>query len=147
MFKDLFISDLFMAGAALILIWATFITVYFFQYRKEIRRLKEYSRHMETKYSNEIGYRKSSEVRLGKIAENLAPFTDGWPYDPNNFIFLGREVDGIQLNDDEIVFIEIKTGKSRLSKSQKRIQQIIKEGKVHFETYRIDETGCTLTRS
>jgi predicted Holliday junction resolvase-like endonuclease len=84
----------------------------------------------------------SSEVRVGKIGENMAPFLEDWPYDPNTFRFLGNPVDGIQFCDDEIIFVEIKTGKSRLSKGQKRARDLIQQGKVSFATFRVGETGC-----
>lgn len=88
--------------------------------------------------------KKSSEVRLGKIGENLAPFVDGWPYDPNNFRFLGNPCDGVSfnLNTGKIVFVEIKTGKSKLSKSQKRIRELVNKGEVYFATFRVGEDGC-----
>ena len=91
-----------------------------------------------------ISQKKSSEVRLGKIGENMAPFFRLWPYDPNKFRFLGDPVDGISFNEDEIVFVEIKTGKARLTTSQKRAKELIKEGKVKFATFRVGEDGCTL---
>lgn len=98
------------------------------------------------KYNKELHYRKSSEVRLGKIGENLAPFLRDWPWSPATFRFLGNPVDGIQFNDDGIIFIEVKTGGSRLSKSQKKCKQLIKEGKVSFATFRISEDGSELIR-
>ena len=76
----------------------------------------------------------------------MAPFLNDWPYDPNNFRFLGNPIDGIQINEDAIILIEIKTGGARLSKSQKRTRQLVKEGKVYFETFRIATDGCTLKR-
>lgn len=88
--------------------------------------------------------KKSSEVRLGKIGENLAPFVKDWPYNPNNFRFLGNPCDGVSfnLNTGKIVFIEIKTGKSKLSKSQKRIRELVNKGEVYFATFRVGEDGC-----
>jgi predicted Holliday junction resolvase-like endonuclease len=91
-----------------------------------------------------ISQKKSSEVRLGKIGENMAPFFQLWPYAPNKFRFLGDPVDGISFNEDEIVFVEIKTGKARLTTSQKRAKELIKEGKVKFATFRVGEDGCSL---
>jgi predicted Holliday junction resolvase-like endonuclease len=40
--------------------------------------------------------------------------------------------------------MEIKTGKSVLTKGQKNIKKLLKEGKVSFATFRIDEKGCVL---
>lgn len=88
--------------------------------------------------------KKSSEVRLGKIAENMAPFFKDWPYDPNNFRFLGNPIDGISFNDDGVVLVEIKSGAARLSKGQKQIRDFVKGGKVKFVSFRIDENGTTL---
>lgn len=108
------------------------------------RKLKEQSLKYKKKYEKEIHYRKSSEVRLGKIGENLAPFIAGWPWEPGTFRFLGNPVDGIQFSDDKIIFVEIKTGGARLSKSQKKCKQLVNEGKVHFATFRISEDGSKL---
>lgn len=74
----------------------------------------------------------------------MAPFFTEWPYDPNNFRFLGNPIDGISFNQDEVIFVEIKTGKSRLSNSQKLVKQLVKDGKVSFATFRVSEDGCTL---
>lgn len=99
---------------------------------------------LQEKYDKELHFRKSSEVRLGKIGENLAPFLNGWPWKARQFRFLGNPVDGIQFNDDEIIFVEIKTGKARLSKSQKKAKELVKQGKVSFVTFRISENGMEL---
>lgn len=107
---------------------------------------KEDSTYWKEKYDTTLSQKKSSEVRLGKTAENLAPFIDGWLYDPGDFRFIGNPVDGISINDDSIVFVEIKTGRARLTKSQKHAKQLIKEGKVYFETFRISEDGVSIHR-
>lgn len=91
-----------------------------------------------------VSQKKSSEVRLGKIGENMAPFFTDWPYDPNKFRFLGNPVDGIQFEEDEVIFVEIKTGKARLTASQKSVKQLVQEGKVRFATFRVGEEGCVL---
>ena len=88
--------------------------------------------------------KKSSEVRIGKIGENMAPFFTDWPYDPNRFRFLGNPVDGIQFENDEVIFVEIKTGKARLTTSQRSVKQLVQEGKVRFATFRVGEDGCSL---
>ncbi len=103
-------------------------------------KLKESKNNFDTMLSQ----KKSSEVRVGKIGENMAPFLKDWPYDPNKFRFLGNPVDGIQFTDNEVIFIEIKTGKSRLSKTQKKIKELVKKGNVSFATFRVGENGCEL---
>ena len=118
------------------------VIIYAFHAKQWREALKE----SEAKYNKALSHRKSSEVRLGHIGENLAPFLKDWPYSPGNFRFLGHPIDGIQINDDAIILIEIKTGNARLSKTQKRARQLVREGKVYFETFRISEDGCHLHR-
>ena len=107
---------------------------------KEFKKLKN-------SFDRLLSQKKSSEIRVGKIGENMAPFMEDWPYDPNKFRFIGNPVDGIQFTDNEIIFVEIKTGKSRLTKSQRKVRDILrKKGTVSFATFRVDENGCKLKR-
>jgi predicted Holliday junction resolvase-like endonuclease len=108
------------------------------------RKLKKIIKDLKKDRDKTLSQKKSSEVRLGKIGENMAPFFSDWPYDPNTFRFIGNPVDGIQFNEDGIIFVEIKTGKSRLSNGQKHIKKLIKEGNIYFATFRVGEGGCTL---
>jgi len=127
---------------ALGLLMVSVLVIYFKQKKKFKDRMKKVNRRADKMLS----LKKSAEVRLGKIGENMAPFMRGWPYDANNFRFLGHPVDGIQFTDDEIIFIEIKTGKSRLSKSQKKAREIIRKGNVSFATFRVDDKGIQLKK-
>lgn len=90
-----------------------------------------------------LSQKKSSEVRLGQIGESLVPFLSKCPYDPKLMSFLGNPIDFIVFDYDqgEIIFLEVKTGKSQLSKRQKLIKNIIKTGKVYYDTIRVDEKG------
>jgi predicted Holliday junction resolvase-like endonuclease len=76
----------------------------------------------------------------------MAPFINDWPYDHRRFRFLGDPIDGIQFTPNEIIFVEIKTGKSRLSSSQKNIKKLVVAGKVSFATFRISDKGCSLKK-
>jgi len=126
------------------------------EYKRKAEELKElddklnerieHIKALEEDYNKLLHQKKSSEVRLGKVAENMAPFFSCWPYDPNTFRFLGNPVDGIQFTNDEIIFIEIKTGKARLSDSQKWIKKLIQEKKVSFASFKIGENGATLEK-
>ena len=110
----------------------------------ELQKTRELANFYKSEYDKVLHQKKSSEVRLGKVAENMAPFFDAWPYDPNNFRFLGNPIDGIQFTEDSVVFIEIKSGKAKLSNSQKLVKDLVKRGKVEFATFRVDSTGCLL---
>jgi len=113
----------------------------------DIKKYKKQTEKIQKSYQTMLSQKKSSEVRVGKIGENLAPFLKDWPYDPNRFRFIGNPVDGIQFTDDEVIFIEIKTGKSKLTKSQRAIRNVLrKEGAVSFATFRVSENGCELRK-
>lgn len=86
-----------------------------------------------------VSQKKSSEVRLGKISEQMAPFTEQWPWESNDFRFIGSPIDGVQFTEDCLIFVEIKTGKSRLSKGQVRVRELVETGKVRFVSCRIDQ--------
>ena len=129
----------------IVLVIFLFVLIYLVHnYKKKFSRAEEKIASLEELYKKTLNQKKSSEVRLGKTAENMAPFFQEWPYDPRNFRFLGDPVDGISFEKDQLLFIEIKSGKSRLSTGQREIKKLIKEGKVKFATFRIDENGCTL---
>jgi predicted Holliday junction resolvase-like endonuclease len=92
---------------------------------------------LKSKYSKVLSQKKSSEVVTGHIAEQLAPFLDNFPYDPKQVKFLGQPIDYIHYGDDQITFIEVKSGKSRLSKKQKHIKQLIENNQVFWDEVRI----------
>lgn len=83
--------------------------------------------------------RKSEQVRLGQIAEQILPFLEAFKYDPKNLKPMFQPIDYVCFEEDEIIFIEVKTGNSALSQKQKKISRQIKEGKVRFEVHRINE--------
>ena len=80
-----------------------------------------------------------ARVDRGLVAEQFAPFTkkfDELGWDPQEFKFLGRPVDGVQFQDDEVIIVEFKTGASQLTSRQRNIKKLIAEGKVRFEEIR-----------
>ncbi len=93
----------------------------------------------------------SRAVLKGKMAEQLAPIMPQFQYLPSDAKFLGDPVDYVVFDgytdlrdgegrpeDIEVVLIDIKSGGARLTKGQQAIAQAIREGRVRFETVRID---------
>lgn len=105
--------------------------------QKIITALDEKLRLNENNYSKLLGQKKSSEVRTGKIAEQIAPFLEDYPKDPNTARFIGDPIDFVHFDEDKVTFVEVKSGKSQLSKKQRHIRDLIKDGKVEFELYRV----------
>jgi predicted Holliday junction resolvase-like endonuclease len=76
---------------------------------------------------------KSAYIKFGKTFEHFAPFTkDFTQEEKNGFIFLGCPIDGVIFGQDKIKFIEIKTGEAQLSAKQRKIKEMINQGKVEF---------------
>jgi predicted Holliday junction resolvase-like endonuclease len=99
--------------------------------------LDEKLRFQEAQYKKLIGQKKSSEVRTGKIAEQIAPFLEDYPKNPRTARFIGDPIDFVHFDEEMVTFVEVKSGKSQLSKKQRNIRDLIKDGKVEFLMYRI----------
>jgi len=89
-------------------------------------------------YKTLLSQKKSSEVRLGNIAEKLVPFLDYFTYEPANAVFLGQPIDYVVFEEDGITFVEIKSGKSQLSAKQRNIRDLVKSKQVSWKEIRIN---------
>ena len=87
--------------------------------------------------SREGSLRRSESTRYGQITEQFMPFISDYPYDSKQFRFLGSPIDGVQFEEDKIVMIEFKSAGSKLSTRQRKIRDLIKEGKVDFQEIRV----------
>ena len=88
---------------------------------------------------------KSGEVRLGMLAETLAPYVDCFPVDVakagTSTVFIGQPIDYIHFDPDTgVTFIEIKSGKAKLNPSQVAIRKRVQSRQVHWREMRINET-------
>ena len=57
---------------------------------------------------------------------------------PKTAKFIGDPIDFIHFDDDKITLVEVKSGKSQLSKKQREIRDLVKAGKVEFTIYRVE---------
>jgi len=105
---------------------------------KDIGRLEQSLRFQEEQYGKLLGQKKSSEVRTGKIAEQISPFLSDYPLDAKTARFIGDPIDFVHFDEDKVTFVEVKSGKSQLSTKQRRIRDMIKDGKVEFVIYRVE---------
>ncbi|ENV38036.1 MULTISPECIES: Holliday junction resolvase-like protein [Acinetobacter] len=93
----------------------------------------------------------SRAVLKGKMAEQFAPILPEFQYLPSDAKFLGDPVDYVifdgytdfrdgdgEAEDIEVILLDIKSGGARLSKGQQAIAQAVREGRIRFETLRID---------
>lgn len=89
--------------------------------------------------------KRSKAVINGQVAEQIAPFLPDFPANPSDARFVGKPVDfivfsGLSENEkiDEILFVEVKTGKSLLSEREKEVKKAIEQRKVRYVEYRIN---------
>ncbi|MEM3091440.1 MAG: Holliday junction resolvase-like protein [Candidatus Pacearchaeota archaeon] len=88
---------------------------------------------------------KSRAVIGGQFSEQLAPYLPNFPFKPTECKFLGKPIDFVIFKgmDDkkinEIVFLEIKSAKSKISQQEKNLKETIEKGKVSWREYRVPE--------
>ena len=107
-------------------------------YEVAIGKLQDELKEQQALKAKVTSQKKSSEVRLGHIAETLAPFLDQFEFEPEECSFLGQPIDYVSFGQDEITFIEVKSGNSQLSSKQRKIRDQIKNGKVKWKEVRIN---------
>lgn len=118
--------------------------------RELIKKVSEINR-LKLEHEGQIkAARKDSNDRQrstikGQISETLAP----WSMDAVNSVkelnFLGNPIDfigfkGLDSDDEvEIKFIEVKSGKSKLNKNQRRVRDAVKAKRIEWVEVRINE--------
>ncbi len=87
---------------------------------------------------------RSARTLSGKTLEKLIPFLEKFNYDPHDVRWLGDPIDLVvfdklseKRDPEQIIFLEVKSGESKLSKVQQKIRELIERKKVHWEEFRI----------
>lgn len=100
----------------------------------------------KAEYKKLHSQKKQSEIRVGQIAEHFVPLLKEFKYNRKQARFLASPIDFIIFEKDEIIFMEVKTGKSQLNKNQRKIRDQIKNKQVRWEVLRIDPQDKDLTK-
>ncbi|MBT3642673.1 hypothetical protein HN604_03685 [archaeon] len=88
---------------------------------------------------------RSRSVLKGQISEQLAPYLPNFSFASSECKFIGKPIDFIAFRGldrgivDEIVFVEVKSGNSKLSPIEKEVKSAVEEGRVRFEEYLADD--------
>lgn len=93
--------------------------------------------------------KRQRSILKGQATEHLAPYINS-DYNPKDYKFIGDPIDyiiydglsEIKTKEDSlnrIIFMDIKTGKSQLNRTQRAVKKCIEEGKIEFEIYRPDK--------
>jgi len=96
----------------------------------------------EERAIREDAVKRSRAVLTGQFSEQLAPYLPGFPGSPSEARFIGKPIDfliftGLDAKKvEEVVFVEVKTGKSTLSGVERSLRDAVKAKKVRWEEYR-----------
>jgi predicted Holliday junction resolvase-like endonuclease len=88
---------------------------------------------------------KSRAVLGGQFSEQLAPYLPNFEYLPTECKFLGKPIDFVVFKGmdnkkiEEIIFVEVKSGNSKLNAHEKNLKDTINKKKVKWVEYRIPE--------
>jgi len=88
--------------------------------------------------------KRSRSVLEGKISEQLVPYFPDFKYEPSDCKFLGSPIDFVVFKGlstgvvEEVIFLEIKTGKSKLSSRETELKKAIEDKKITWEMHQIN---------
>ena len=128
-------ADLLIPASGLAVLLAIILLLVLRHYRQRVEELESRLREVTSQ-------KQSLSTTYGRITEQFAPFMASYPHDPRNFRFIGSPVDGIQFEDDRIVFVEIKANSSRLSPAQEKWRRLVEEGRVEWLEFRVQGPGA-----
>lgn len=127
-------------AAAMPLPLAIFIAILFFLLIIQTIRL-----HRDHSSLRSDAIKRSRSVIGGQLAEQVAPFLPGFPCNPGDAHFIGKPVDFIAFPGlteenkvNEVLLIEVKTGKSNLSGREREVKKAVAEGRVRYVEYRVE---------
>lgn len=95
---------------------------------------------------------RSRSTLKGKISEQMAPFLPEFPFSSADARFIGNPIDFVvfdgytSVKDDKdgminIVLVEVKKGKGRLTREETLIKKAVEEGRVSWQTIFLKDEG------
>lgn len=87
--------------------------------------------------------RKSRAAVLGEVNEKVAPLLPDFPWKAKDLTFVGKGFDYLVLDGisegavREVVFLEVKTGKTAPNANEKSLRDALRAGKVSWREYRM----------
>ncbi len=86
----------------------------------------------------------SRRALAGRVAEQWAPYLDDFPGLPQEARFLGAPIDYVVFRGlgsgeiDEIVFVEVKSGRGTLTAVERSLRDCVAEGRIAWVEHRVD---------
>src|SRR3989339_1151582 len=93
----------------------------------------------------EDAIKQSRAVLSGQFSEQIAPYLPDFPYNPTEARFIGKPIDFVvfkgmdEKSINEVVFVEVKSGQSQLSKVEKTLKSAIDNKKILWHEYKVPE--------
>ena len=119
------------------------------KYIQDIEELKKLFKDSE-KIIRTKSVSSSRRSLVGKFIERFIPFLKKLPYEPSDMHFLGQPVDYIVFQGlhedkiDKVIFVEVKTGQSKLTKREKSLKETIERKRVGWKEINIDTADDNL---
>ena len=93
----------------------------------------------------ESAIKQSRAVLSGQFSEQIAPYLPDFPFKPTEARFIGKPIDFVVFKGmdekkiDEVVFVEVKSGQSQLSKVEKTLKSAVENKKILWHEYKVPE--------
>lgn len=91
----------------------------------------------------EDAIKQSRAVLSGQFSEQIAPYLPDFPHKPTEARFIGKPIDFIVFKGmdekriNEVVFVEVKSGQSKLSEVEKTLRSAIENKNVSWYEYKV----------
>jgi len=134
------------------------IAIAYLYFRLRVGVIEDRARNELERWKNECArdirkdsVSRSRSVLKGRIAEQMAPFLPEFPYNPADARFIGNPIDFVvfdgytRAKDDhadsvEVVLVEVKKGKGRLTRQELLIKKAVDEGRVSWNTIMLPDS-------
>src|SRR3990167_3958858 len=123
-------------GAIVLLLFVLFIGYLIGKYMTQ-KKLEE-----KIPEIREDAIKHSRAVLSGQFSEQIAPYLPDFPFNPTEARFIGKPIDFVVFKGmdekkiEEIVFVEVKSGQSQLSKIEKSLKSAVENKKVSWHEYK-----------
>lgn len=119
--------------------------IFIFLFFREVIRRKNYEKDVNKLIGEaRVDAIKRSKASIeGQVYEQLVPHLPNWKHVPSDARFIGTPIDYIVFDGmsegepTQITIVEVKKGKSSTTKLQRKIRDLIKDGKITWELFKI----------
>ncbi len=114
------------------------------KYSSDLAEIKSLIQSSE-RYMRYDAVKRSKRTLLGKLWEQVSPYMPKFPFRPSDMRFLGSPIDFIIFDGasegdiKQVIFLEVKTGDSKLSAQERKLKQAIESGKVSWKSFNINK--------